>query len=172
MSADFQTELLALLPRLRRYARARTTTPEEADDLVQAACERAWKARAQWQPGTQLDCWMFKIMSNIRIDQIRAEAARGPSEGGDALDAIADHVWSRQTEASVTLEQVMKVMRQLPEAMREVLALVTIEGLSYREAADILEVPIGTVMSRLARARAELMRRLGLEPDGMEEVPA
>jgi RNA polymerase sigma-70 factor (ECF subfamily) len=111
---------------------------------------------------------MYTIMANIRIDEIRAAASRGNTEGGDALDAIPDGAWSRRIEASVTLEQVMAAMRQLPESMREVLALVTIEGLSYNEAAGVLGVPVGTVMSRLARARAELMRRIGWEPGGLQ----
>lgn len=168
MSQDFKTELVALLPRLRRFARARTRTPEEADDLVQMTCERAWRARAQWEPGTRLDSWMLRIMVNLRIDLIRSAAAQGVAEGGDALDHVADHTWVRQVEASVKLEQVVSVMHQLPEAMQEILALVTIEGLSYKEAADVLQVPVGTVMSRLARARMALVKRLGLEPDVTE----
>lgn len=161
MSADFKTELVALLPRLRRYALAKVGNPDEADDLVQAALERAWKAQDRWIPGTRMDSWLFSIMHNLRIDHIRAAAVRGIQEGADALELIPDLGWSRRVEASVTLEQVAQTMRQLPEAMREVLALVPIEGLSYQEAADVLGIPVGTVMSRLARARAELMRRLG-----------
>ena len=172
MTTDFRNELQSLLPRLRRYARARTGSVDEADDLVQATCERAWKARHQWVPGTQLDCWVFRIMTNIHIDQIRAAAVRGPVAGADTIDSIADHTWSRHIEASVTLDQVARAMKQLPASMREVLALVAVEGLSYREAATVLDVPIGTVMSRLARARAELMRKVGLNPDEAEGAPA
>lgn len=168
MSQDFKTELVALLPRLRRFARARTQTTEEADDLVQMTCERAWRARDQWEPGTRLDSWMFRIMVNLRIDLIRAAASHGVADGGDALDYVADSTWGRQVEASVRLEQVVKTMQLLPEPMREILALVTIEGLSYKEAADVLQVPVGTVMSRLARARSALMARLGMGPDTME----
>jgi RNA polymerase sigma-70 factor (ECF subfamily) len=168
MSQDFKAELVALLPRLRRFARARTQTAEEADDLVQMTCERAWRARAQWEPGTRLDSWMFRIMVNLRIDLIRAAAAQGISEGGDMLENIADSSWGRQVEASVRLEQVSKAMHQLPEPMREILSLVTVEGLSYKEAAEVLQVPVGTVMSRLSRARTSLMQRLGMDPDAME----
>ncbi len=172
MSKDFKNELISLLPRLRRYARVKTGSAEEADDLVQATCERAWKARHQWVPGTQLDCWVFRIMTNIHIDQIRATTVRGPMEGSDAIESIPDHGWSRQIEASVTLEQVTRAMKQLPESMRDVLGLVAVDGLSYREAATALDIPIGTVMSRLARARTELMRRVGLSPDQAEGAPA
>jgi RNA polymerase sigma-70 factor (ECF subfamily) len=168
MSADFKTEVVALLPRLRRLARAKTATAEEADDLVQATCERSWKARHQWQPGTRLDYWMFKIMMNIRIDQIRSAALQGVALGDELLDSIPDHRWSRQMEAGLTLDKVLDLMQQLPRPMREVLALVAIDGVSYKEAAEILELPLGTVMSRLARARTELMHRLGFETDGAE----
>jgi len=160
MSTDFKTELTALLPRLRRFALAKTGAPEAADDLVQAACERAWKARDTWQPGTRMDSWMFTIMQNLHIDEIRALAARGTREDADVLELIPDHQWSRRIEAGLALERVVQVMRQLPESMREVLALVPVEGLSYQEAAEVLGIPVGTVMSRLARARVELMRRL------------
>jgi RNA polymerase sigma-70 factor (ECF subfamily) len=172
MTTDFKTEMVALLPRLRRYARARTGSPDEADELVQATCERAWKARHQWMPGTQLDCWMFTIMHNTRIDQIRAATVRGPAEDPEVLDAVPDHTWSRRIEASVALEQVARAMQQLPEAMREVIALVAIEGLSYKEAAAVLDIPIGTVMSRLARGRTELMQRMGLDFDTRSGAPA
>lgn len=173
MTSDFKTELAALLPRLRRFALAKAGTPEAADDLVQLACERAWRARDKWTPGTRLDSWMFTIMHNLHIDQIRAVATRGINEGAEALESVPDHEWSRRIEASVTLQQVMEVMRQLPVSMREVLALVPIDGLSYQEAAAVLGVPVGTVMSRLARARVELMRRLQLDPGeaGMAALP-
>lgn len=160
--AQFRTELLSLLPRLRRYALARVATPEHADDLVQAACERGWKARAQWEPGTNLACWMFTIMHNLHIDEIRAKAAQGTDVGAEPLEQLHDHAWTRRLEAKEMLTQVVGVMQQLPQWMREVLMLVPVEGLSYREAAAVLGVPVGTVMSRLARARVELMRRLNV----------
>jgi RNA polymerase sigma-70 factor (ECF subfamily) len=165
MSDEFRAELLSLLPRLRRYALAKTGTPEEADDLVQATCERAWRARDQWRPGERMDYWTFKIMKNLYIDEIRAASVRGIDAGPEALEEIPDHRWTRRVEGSMTLAQVSDAMRELPEPMRDVLALVPIEGLSYREAAAVLDVPIGTVMSRLARARSELMSRLNLTGD-------
>ena len=168
MSEEFKTELLGLLPRLRRYALARTGSAHAADDLVQGTCERAWKCRHQWQPGTRLDSWMLKIMTNLHIDDIRAAANRGIDTGPDGLEHIPDGRWQRRIEGNLTLAEVAEAMRQLPESMREVLALVSIEGLSYREAAAVLDVPMGTVMSRLARARVELMGRLKLNPSTMD----
>lgn len=161
MSEDFQRALLGLLPRLRRAARARLGSVDEADDLVQATCERAWRARAQWAPGSGFENWVFTIMHNLRIDQVRAGAARGIEAEPDALETVADDRWNRQVEARAMLGRVAEVLQTLPEAMREVLSLVTIEGLSYQEAADVLGIPVGTVMSRLSRGRLELMRGLG-----------
>lgn len=167
MSDSFQTELVALLPRLRRFGLATCCDAAEADDLVQAAVEKALRSRAQWQPGTRLDSWMFRIMQNQWIDQQRARKSRGIAEDPDVLEQIPDRDWDGEVEAKMTLDRVMTVMRTLPDAMRAVLALVTIDGLSYQEAAETLEVPIGTVMSRLARARAELMKRLAVPQAGV-----
>jgi RNA polymerase sigma-70 factor, ECF subfamily len=165
MSDQFKAELLALLPRLRRYALARSGNAAQADDMVQATCERAWRARDSLLPGARMDFWTFRIMKNLHIDEIRSDSARGIDVGPEALEEIPDHQWARRVEGRLTLEQVSHAMQQMPEYMRDVLALVPIEGLSYREAAEVLGVPVGTVMSRLARARADLMSRLHLDGD-------
>lgn len=167
MSDPFQIELIALLPRLRRFGLVTCQDAAEADDLVQAAVEKALRSRHQWQPGTRLDSWMYRIMQNLWIDQQRARKLRGTVDDPDLLEQLPDDTdWDRSMEAQMTLDRVMTVMRTLPDAMRRVLALVTIDGLSYQEAATSLEVPIGTVMSRLARARAELMKRLATSRTG------
>lgn len=158
-----------LLPRLRRFALALTCDRTEADDLVQAGCERALLAARQWQAGTRMDSWMFKIMQNHWIDQCRARSSRGQAVDPEILENLPDDQWTRAMEARLTLERVLGVMRLLPEPMRIVLALVTIEGLSYQQAAEVLDVPVGTVMSRLARARTELVRRLAA-PQGVEHA--
>lgn len=161
MTDSFRQELTSLLPRLRRFALALTCDLADADDLVQAGCEKALVSAAQWQAGTRLDSWMYRIMQNHWIDQGRSKTSRGLHVDPVILDELPDDNWSRAMEARLTLERVTTVMRTLPDAMRSVLALVTVEGLSYQEAAAVLQVPVGTVMSRLARARLELMRRLG-----------
>jgi RNA polymerase sigma-70 factor, ECF subfamily len=160
MTDRFRRELTELLPRLRRFALALTCDATEADDLVQAGCEKALRSSSQWQPGTRLDSWMYRIMQNHWIDHTRSRASRGPAVEPEVLDALPDEDFDRRMEARLTLERVTEVMRALPDTMRSVLALVTVEGLSYQEAATVLNVPVGTVMSRLARARIELMRRL------------
>lgn len=159
MTDAFRAEMIALLPRLRRFALGLTADPDKADDLVQAGCERALARRHQWQPGTRLDSWMFRIMQNLWIDELRARAPVDPVES-EALEEIPGGDWTAGIEARLTLEQVLEALDGLTPPMRAVLALVCVEGLSYKEAAAVLELPIGTVMSRLARARVELQRRL------------
>lgn len=156
MVEDVKAELVALLPRLRRFAWSLTGSRDEGDDLVQAACLKALGALDQYEPGTRLDAWMFRILRTGWIDRARFRARR-PEADPETLDTISDDgLAERRTEAKMTLEKVRAAMAHLPEEQREVLALVAIEGLAYREAAEVIGVPVGTVMSRLARARARL----------------
>jgi RNA polymerase sigma-70 factor (ECF subfamily) len=166
MKDPFRTELIALLPRLRRFALGLTAHPDRADDLVQAGCERALARQHQWEPGTRLDSWMYRILQNLWIDQLRAhhETAVEPEE----IENVPDRDWDEGFEARLTLEQVVAAMGRLPPPMRAVLTLVCIDGQSYKEAAAALDVPIGTVMSRLARARLELHRVLHAGVTGEE----
>ncbi|MCC6468160.1 MAG: RNA polymerase sigma factor [Alphaproteobacteria bacterium] len=157
MDALFRSQLVALLPRLRRFARGLTGNADRADDLVQAACERALARMEQWTPGTRLDSWLFRIVRTIWIDDLRARKVRDRAhEREDLSDQVFDG--ERHIEARLTMEAVREAVSQLPEEQRETLLLIGVEGVSYKEAADILDIPIGTVMSRLARARAGLMR--------------
>jgi len=155
--------MVALLPRLRRFARGLTGAADQADDLVQAACERALARIEQWTPGTRLDSWMFRIVQTIWLDERRANRVRTgegtvPAEAAEP-ELIVDG--PRRVEARITLDGVRRAMQGLPEEQRSVLMLVCVEGHSYKEAAETLSIPIGTVMSRLARARAALDRELG-----------
>jgi RNA polymerase sigma-70 factor, ECF subfamily len=159
MDDAFQDQLIALLPRLRRFALGLTTDPDRADDLVQAGCERALARRQQWQAGTRLDSWLFRILQNLWIDQLRSPQHRTESDE-EAMNELADRDWDQDIEARLTLEQVLQAVAQLPPPMRAVLMLVCVEGQAYKEAAATLELPVGTVMSRLSRARLELHRRL------------
>ena len=155
----FEDEMIALLPRLRRFAHALARDAADADDLCQAAVERALKARMQWQPGTRLDSWMYRIMRNLWIDTVRADTRRGetfvPPDAGEALGM------SGGQEEAVELGKVGAAMRSLPPEQREAVALVVIEGFAYKEAAEILDIPMGTLTSRLVRGRGALMARLG-----------
>lgn len=159
MESDLSSEIIALLPRLRRFARGLCGSASEADDLVQGACERALRSIASWQPGTRLDSWLFSIIRNLWIDQYRRE--RLHSDGLE-LAAIAGEDGQRVAEKRLELQDVSAAIARLSAEQREVVLLVCVEEQSYREAARILNIPIGTVMSRLARARLALAAQLGL----------
>jgi RNA polymerase sigma factor (sigma-70 family) len=156
----FQREMVDLLPRLRRLARVMARDFADADDLVQLCVERALGRRDQWRPGTRLDSWMFRIMKNAWIDETRARArtARVIDQGVEA-DHIAD---GRVAAMELRLEAnaAERALAELPEDQRLAVALVLIDGLSYREAAEVLEIPMGTLTSRLVRGRMALQARL------------
>ena len=155
-------ELAALLPRLRRFGRAVTRHREDADDLVQMALERALRRAEQWQPGTRLDSWMFRIMQNAWIDEMRSRARRSeifaPEEEGEQVGVSP-------TEAHIEALAVRKAVAQLNDDQRVVIGLVLVEGLPYKEAAEVLGIPIGTLTSRLARAREALQSILSESPE-------
>lgn len=154
---SMRDELVALLPRLRRFGRALTRHREDADDLVQIAVERALQRAGQWQPGTRLDSWLFRIMKNAWIDEVRSRSRRdalfAPEEAGE-------HVGVSTDDAQLTRLAVAKAMTRLNDDQRLVVGLVLVEGLPYKEAAELLEIPIGTLTSRLARARETLQSLL------------
>jgi len=159
--SSFENELAGLLPRLRRFAHALSRNATDADDLTQATIERALRSRAQWQAGTRLDSWCYRIMRNLWIDTARANARKSAREapedeglnvGEDPRDAI---------EASVDLKRVMMAMERLPDEQREVVALILVEGFGYREVSEMLGLPIGTVSSRLVRGRTALLALVG-----------
>ncbi len=159
-----RTEIVALLPRLRRFARSLTGNAADADDVVQIALERSLRNLEQYQPGTRLDSWMFRVVKNAWIDEIRSRRRRdrifAPSEEGDAIgDASAQTL-----EARRRLTEVEAAMQELPEEQRLVIALICVEGLSYAEASQVLDVPVGTLSSRLTRGRETLLARLGGMP--------
>jgi RNA polymerase sigma-70 factor (ECF subfamily) len=156
---EFGDRLIAMLPRLRRFARGLTGTAAEADDLVQAACERALTRRHQFQEGTRFDSWLFRIVQTIWIDQLRARGVR-KEDGEVGEEQLGSDMPVRRIEARLALAEVRRAIEQLPPDQRTTLMLVTVEGLSYREAAAVVGVPIGTIMSRLARARIALQHSL------------
>lgn len=151
-------KLCELLPRMRRFARSLTGNPHDADDLVQTAVERALARSSQWREERGLEAWVFGIVRNAWIDELRSRRRRwkifAPEKDGyEAIDGSAcDQVETMSVEAA---------MARLPANQRIAVSLVLVEGLSYKEAAAVLEVPIGTVTSRLARGRDALQRMLG-----------
>ncbi|SDD71843.1 RNA polymerase sigma-70 factor, ECF subfamily [Sphingomonas sp. YR710] len=159
--SPFERDLLDLLPRLRRFARSLARDATDADDLCQMALERALKAEGQWQPGTRLDSWMYRIMRNCWIDESRARKRRSETFVAEEAGATVGDDDARRIEARVDLGNVDKAMAALPDEQREVIALILVEGLAYKEAAEVLDLPMGTVTSRLARGRQALMTMLG-----------
>ena len=157
-SDQFADQLIAVLPRLRRFARGLSRSVTDADDLVQAACERALARRHQFQEGTRFDSWMFRIVQTIWIDQIRARDVR--KEDGELAERLGSDEPVRRVEARLALDEARRAIDRLPHDQRAALLLVTVDGLSYKEAADVLRVPVGTIMSRLARARIALQLQL------------
>jgi RNA polymerase sigma-70 factor (ECF subfamily) len=152
-NAMIRDALPAMLPRLRRMARALTGHAADADDLVQIALERALARAEQWRPDGRADAWVFGILRNAWLDELRSrmrwQQMLAPEEAGESVGVST-------IEQHVTALSVTDAMARLPVEQREVVALVLVEGLGYRETAELLGVPIGTVTSRLARARTAL----------------
>ncbi len=151
---NVQRQIVDLLPRLRRFARNLTRDPHDADDVVQIAVERALAHLSQWRSDSPLDRWMFKIVKNAWFDEIRSRKRRDevllPADAGDA-ETDQDPGDALSIRAAVA---------RLPDEQRLAISLVLVEGLSYQEAADVLDVPIGTLTSRLARGRQALQAAL------------
>jgi len=147
--------LAAELPRLWRYGLVLSSNRDTAEELVQATCVRALERSHQFTAGTRLDRWLLSILHSIWLNELRARKVR---QGQGLVDADAVLVFDglKQTETNIWAAQVLREVQALPEAQREAVYLVYVEGMTYREAAGLLGVPIGTVMSRLAAARAKL----------------
>lgn len=143
--------LIELIPRLRRYARALAGERAAADDLVQDTLERAWSKLHLYRRGTDLRAWLFTVMHNVHVNRLRATRPSDPLE--DEMPELAQ----RATQGDALLvRDLERALAALPVAQREVLLLVALEDLSYEETAQALDIPIGTVMSRLARAREKV----------------
>jgi RNA polymerase sigma-70 factor (ECF subfamily) len=152
-------QIVELVPRLRRFARSLAGNVADADDLVQDTVERALRNLHQWEDGTKLDSWMFRIARNVWIDKVRAAKVRNVAPLEDAEDQAAID-GSRAAEVRLSFVDTVRALAELPEEQRVVVALVAIDGMSYRDAAEVLEVPIGTLTSRLARARVAMAERV------------
>lgn len=162
MRDEFERDLIAALPALRRFALSLCRRGDVADDLVQTTVERAVASRDRYDPSTRLDPWLFRILRNAWIDLGRRRATRGVEiDVTDSPDvAVVDG--QRVTDAVLMLRETEAALATLPDEQREVIVLVCFEELSYAEAAEVLGVPKGTVMSRLSRGRLALAERLGI----------
>ena len=168
---EIQSRMIQLLPRLRRFALALTGDKDKADDLVQDTCERALAHLDQWKPGTSLDSWMYRIAQNIWVDHHRGRKAQGDQRQLDEIENLVGMDGRNITESRLTLAAVTDSISRLPPEQQVLVAMVCVEGISYKEAANILGIPIGTVMSRLSRARQSLYATLTDTPIAADPVP-
>ncbi|HVE21797.1 MAG TPA: RNA polymerase sigma factor [Acidocella sp.] len=152
---EIRGNLASHLGRLWRYGFVLSQQRDTAEDLVQATCLRALERAGQFAPGTRLDRWLFSILHAIWIDEVRARKVRTGQGQVDAGSVVLID-GGAQTETRVLANQVLRQVNALPEEQRTTVFLAYVEGLSYREVAEVLQIPIGTVMSRLANARAKL----------------
>lgn len=168
MTDRFRQDLVDLVPKLRRFALSLTSDATTADDLVQAACVKALKNAAQFREGTRMDSWMYRIVQTLWIDERRKAKVRGTQIDPDVARLDDGGRAARLPEDRMMLAKARAAMAALPDNQRDVLALVAIEGLSYKETATVLDIPIGTVMSRLNRAREALLPRLGVSKGSLQ----
>ena len=156
---QFLDEIEACVPALRRYARALARDPDRADDLVQDCIERAIRKRRLWLPTGPVRAWLFRILLNLYRNEQRGERRRGVSVD---IDGLASELATPATQPGrLALAETARALDALPDEQREALLLVVLDGASYKEAAGILGIPTGTLMSRLGRARAGLRRLTG-----------
>jgi RNA polymerase sigma-70 factor (ECF subfamily) len=151
---DFLDEIEATVPALRRYARALTRNADRADDLVQDCLERAIRKRNLFAPTGPLQAWLFRILINLWRNDLRFERRRGDHIPIDSL--VSEPSIAPPQHGRIALAEMSRAIDRLPDDQREALLLVVLEGMSYQEAASILGIPAGTLMSRLGRARAAL----------------
>lgn len=158
---DYHNRLEHEIPRLRRYARALTRNAARADDLVQETLTRALRKEHLWQPGTDLRAWLFTIMHNLNVNEVRRlvrdETLIDIADCSSKLASTSDPTASRQ------LQELERAIARLPEDQRQVLLLVGLEGMDYQGAAAVLKIPVGTVRSRLSRGRELLRKLMGIE---------
>jgi RNA polymerase sigma factor (sigma-70 family) len=164
-SQAFEHGLTELLPRLRRFAHALSRNAADADDLTQATVERALRSREQWEPGSRLDSWLYRIMRNLWIDMVRVRSRKDKREAPEEEALSVGQDPREAIETSLELKRAIAAMERLPDEQREVVALILIEGFGYREVSEMLDLPIGTVSSRLVRGRTALLAMLGGNAD-------
>jgi RNA polymerase sigma-70 factor (ECF subfamily) len=157
---DLNEQLKILIPRLRRFACGLEGSVDRGDELVQAACERLLNHRSRLRPDTRLDSWLYQVIRNLHVDGLRAQMVRdrGAQQITQAVESMPPS--DGGLENRLLLHEVQAAMQRLPEEQRSALMLVAVEGFSYKEAAEVLQVPIGTVTSRLVRGRKALIALL------------
>lgn len=158
MVGDIHRRMVSILPRLQRFVHSLTNGASVAEDLVQETYARALAHLDQWQPGTRLDSWMFRIARNLWIDQIRSDKFRGEAVDIDVVDHLLSCDGQRVAENRIILDELRKDIADLSMDQRDVIKFVWFYGMSYKEAGKLLNVPPGTIMSRMARVRGALQK--------------
>ncbi|KAJ9430771.1 MULTISPECIES: sigma-70 family RNA polymerase sigma factor [Pantoea] len=167
-STEVRQHLAAHLARLWRYAMVLSRNRDVAEELVQSTCVRALERSGQYTPGTRIDRWLFSVLHSVWINELRAQRVR-LGQGFVDCDELVAADQQQHDEQRQQYAKVMQRVSQLPEAQRNAVFLVYVEGFTYQEAADTLAVPIGTIMSRLAAARTTLASAATLRPAGQEK---
>jgi RNA polymerase sigma-70 factor (ECF subfamily) len=164
MTPDVRREMIELLPRLRRFAMVLTRSSDASDDLVQASVARALERHSQWRPESRLDRWMFQIMKTVWLNNRKSAEIRRtePLEDHEINCSVSG---TAAVESKMTLREVRLAFTRLPIEQQQALMLVSVEGYGYREAAELLDVPIGTVISRVARGRVALAEKTARSDD-------
>ena len=165
MPTTLKQDLIALLPRLRRFAFTIARSAADADDLVQEACIRALTRQDQWNPAQPLDRWVFRILRNVWIDEVRKRQVR-TGQGQIPAEDASELISVETGEARFAERELHRKITEMPDELGLVVLVVSVEGYSYKEAAELLDVPVGTVMSRLHRARKQLAQDM-VEPLGV-----
>ncbi|MAY33402.1 MAG: RNA polymerase subunit sigma [Rhodovulum sp.] len=165
MPTTLKQDLIALLPRLRRFAFTIARSAADADDLVQEACIRALTRQDQWNPAQPLDRWVFRILRNVWIDEVRKRQVR-TGQGQIPAEDASELISVETGEARFAERELHKKITEMPDELGLVVLVVSVEGYSYKEAAELLDIPVGTVMSRLHRARKQLAQDM-VEPLGV-----
>ena len=155
---EFRRMLVEALPRLRRYAQALARCADAGEDLAQSAAAHALKQQALFAPDLRFDIWLFRLTRNLWIDEMRRRKARPEIADNDAIASAPQPSVACDMERRLMVARAMTAFRALPDNLRDTAALVLIEGFTYQEAAALQGVPIGTVMSRVSRARAAIAR--------------
>ncbi|MBV9687137.1 MAG: sigma-70 family RNA polymerase sigma factor [Alphaproteobacteria bacterium] len=161
--SDFARLLQSEIPRLRRYARALARDPARADDLVQNCLVRAISKEHLWEPGTDLRAWLFTILHNQNVNDVRRSVREGVTVSVE--DVAPALTMPPRAAATMQLRDLERAIGLLPEEQRQVILLVGLEGMHYEEVAAVLDIPIGTVRSRLSRGREMLRRLMGIKEE-------
>ena len=161
---QFKSEMIALLPRLRRFALSLTRSSPDADDLLQDACSVALQKWAQYDPNQPLDRWMFRILRNHWVSEIRKRQVR-QGEGQIQADEANELTVAGNALDAIEVKQVRQKVKDLGPDLAQPLLLVCAEGFSYKEASEMLDIPIGTIMSRIHRARRALLEQINVQED-------